>query len=215
MVHRLLVPLLLLWVSVAGAQTSGAPHLELSVPARVVARVDAPTTVMSSMLLEGHRRELLNSGWPAAMHCRVELWRKGMLFFGRESVVEWDVVVEYAPATRTYIVRRYVDGRIEELGEARTIEEADRIVGRAFRVALTPRSSGRQYYYTFRVDLATLSLSDLDAWQRWVRGEAEPAVQGKKSPATAVQRGLGSLFSRVLGGETQTYERKSGVFRAG
>jgi hypothetical protein len=194
----------------------GSPRLTLTMPPRVVARTDAPTVSMADVLKEGHRRELLNSGWPAVLHCRVEVWKRGFLWtFGRESVVEWDLIVEYDPATRVYHVRRIQDRRIEELGAVGSIDEAEAIVDRPYRVPLTPRSSGGVYFYSFTMELSTLSLSDLDAWQRWVRGEARPALQGKRSPATALQKGLGSMLSRVLGGETQTYERKSGTFKAG
>lgn len=193
----------------------GAPQLRLEMPQRIVAGVDAPSVSLSDVLTEGHRRELLNSGFSAALHCRVELWKKGLFFFGLESVVEWDVIVDYVPATKVYQVRRVQGGRLEDLGEVRSIEEAEQIVDRPYRVPMPPRARGKRYYYSFSVDISTLQLSDLDAWQRWVRGEAEPAVQGKKNPATAIQRGLGSLLSRVLGGETQSYEKRSGPFSAG
>lgn len=185
-------------------------------PPTIVAGVDAPTVSMSNMLTEGHRRDLLNSGFSASLHCRSELWKKGsFIFYAPESIVEWDIIVEYMPATQVYHIRRVQDGRLEDLGEVKSIEAAEQIVDRPYRLPQPPRSQGRRYYYAFIVELSTLSLSDLDAWQRWVRGEAAPAVQGKQNPATALQRGLGSLLSRVLGGETQSYERKSGTFKAG
>ena len=112
-------------------------------------------------------------------------------------------------------MRRVVDNRVETLGEVASIEAAEQLLRRPFSVPLTPRSRGGRYFYVFTIDVSTLSLGDLEAWQRWVRGEAQPAVQGKKNPATALQRGLGSLLSRVLGGETQSYERRSDTFTAG
>jgi len=166
------------------------------------------------MLSEGHRQELLAAGWPTVLHCRVELWKRGLIFFTRESVVDWDLIVEYVPATRLYHVRRQQKGKIGELGRVATIADAEQIIDRPYRVPLPPRSQGAQYYYSFSLDLSTLSLNDLDAWQRWVRGDAEPAIRGKKNPLTAIQRGIGSLLSRVLGGETQHYERRS-AFTAG
>jgi hypothetical protein len=194
----------------------GSPRLGLDLPERMVAGVTVPRTSIAGVLTEGHRREMLHSGWSTAVHARVELWKKGFLgLFDREGVIEWDVIVEFAPATKTYHLRRILDNRVEDLGEAASIEAAEQILRRPFNPALPPRSSGKRYFYTFGVDISTLSLSDLEAWQRWVKGEAQPAVQGKRSPATAVQRGLGSLLSRVLGGDTQSYETRSGVFSAG
>src|SRR5687768_87013 len=100
----------------------GSPRVTLEMPQRIVAGIDVPTVSMADMLTEGNRRELLNSGFSAALRCRVELWRKGWIFFNRESAVEWDIIVEYVPATKVYHLRRAQDGRLEDLGEVGSIE---------------------------------------------------------------------------------------------
>ena len=64
------------------------------------------------------------------------------------------------------------------------------------------------------VDIEALSVSDLDELERWLRGELRPAVRGKRAPIPAIQRGLGTLLSRVLGGERRQYEAKSSTFTA-
>jgi hypothetical protein len=210
----LLLILLLAAPAPLGAQ-DGSPRLQLSMPASIVAGVDAPTVSLADVLAEGNRRELLSAGWPTVLHCRVELWKRDLIFFQRESVVDWDLTVEYVPATRLYHVRRQQEGKFDDLGQFPTVEEAEQIVDRPYRVPLMPKSSAARYYYAFSLDLSTLSGTDLEAWQRWVRGDAGPAVKGKASVLTALQRGVGSLLSRVLGGETQHYERRSGTFIAG
>src|SRR3954469_31756 len=192
----------------------GSPRLQLSLPSPLTAAVDAPTVALKDVLAEGHRRELLNAGWPTVLHCRVELWKRGFIFFDQESQVAWDLIVEYVPATKLYRVQRQQDGKLERLGQFSTIEEAEQVIDQTYRVPLSPRSKGARYYYTFSLDLQTLTGSDLDAWQRWVRGDAEPAIRGKANPIGALQRGLGSALSRVLGGETQHYERRA-PFTAG
>lgn len=192
-----------------------SPRLELSMPPQVVAGVDAPSVSLANMLSEGHRRELLSAGWPTVLHCRVELWKRSrIIFFDQESVVEWDITVEYIPATRLYHVWRQQEGKLDDLGQFSTVEEAERIVDRPYRVPLTPKRHGSRYYYAFNLDQSTLSGNDLDVWQRWVRGQAKPAIRGDSSRITALQRGFGVLFSRVLGGETQHYEVRA-AFTAG
>jgi len=213
MIGRATIFLLLLAVPLRAQ--GGSPRVDMTLPDRIVAGTDAPVTTMTGLLSEGHRRELLNSGFPTSIHARVELWKRGLLWFNRESVVEWDIVVEYSPATRIYHVRRVSESAIEDLGEVRTIDDAEALLSRPFRARLTPRSRGGRYFYVFAVDVSTLSYSDLEAWQAWVRGEAQPAVQGKKNPVGALQRALGSLLSRVLGGDSQSYEGRSSRFTAG
>jgi hypothetical protein len=193
-----------------------SPRLELSMPPQIAAGVDAPLVSLANMLSEGNRRELLSAGWPTVLHCRVELWKRSqIIFFDRESFVEWDLTVEYTPATQLYHVWRQQEGKVDDLGQFPTIEEAEQIVDRPYRVPLSPKKSGARYYYAFSLDQSTLSGNDLDAWQRWVRGDAKPAIRGDSSRITAIQRGVGSLLSRVLGGETQHYERRSATFPAG
>ena len=85
---------------------------------------------------------------------------------------------------------------------------------RPHAVGLTPSRRGRRYYYSLVLDVETLSVSDLDQLERWLRGELQPAVRGKRSPLSALREGFGTLLSRVLGGETRHYESRSGTFRA-
>src|SRR5258708_28892494 len=93
-----------------------SPRLELSMPAQIVAGVDAPSVSLANMLSEGHRRELLSAGWPTVLHCRVELWKRSRIFFfDRESVVQWDLTVEYIPATPLYPVWRQPEGKLHHL----------------------------------------------------------------------------------------------------
>jgi hypothetical protein len=206
---------LLIAAAPAARGQGDSPKLGLDYPGQVVANSSVPTVSMSGILTEGHRQELLHGGWPTAIRARVEVWRRGGVAFGRESDFEWDVIVEYSPASKVYHLRRVVNNQVENLGDASSIEAAEQILRRPFMPPISPRRRGDRYFYVFKVEISTLSMSDLDAWQRWVRGEATPAIRGKRNPAGAFQRGLGSLLSRVLGGDTQTYETRSVPFTAG
>jgi hypothetical protein len=208
---------LVLLLAAAPARGQGkSPRVDITRPEIVLAGTGVATTTISGVLSEGNRRDLLLGGWPTAIHGRLELWRKGFLgTYDRESDFQWDVIIDYSAVTKVFHLRRVIDNAVENLGETSTIEEAERILSRPFSPPLSPGKRGDRYFYLFNAEVATMSLSDLDAWQRWVKGEARPAVQGKRNPIGAFQRGLGSLLSRVLGGDTQSYERRSTPFSAG
>jgi hypothetical protein len=74
----------------------------------------------------------------------------------------------------------------------------------------TPRR-GQKGYVLVQAELQTLEVSDLDEVARWLRGEAQPAVRGKRSPASALTRGVRTLASRILGGEVRQLEARSGT----
>jgi hypothetical protein len=82
-----------------------------------------------------------------------------------------------------------------------------------YRVSIDLPKRGQRTYYNLLLDVETLSLTDLDEVQRWLKGELQPAVHGQKNPGTAVTRGLRTIVVRLLGGEKRHYESRSGTFK--
>ena len=142
------------------------------------------------------------------------------VFDDLESTQQWEVLVRYEPYNQQYSVAR-LQGRKESsdrketeiLSGLLTLEAAESVLDEPFPVALRPDRKGAQYYYNVILDVETLSVSDLDELQRWLNGELQPAVRGKRAPLSALRRGFGTLLSRVLGGEKRHYEARSGPFR--
>jgi hypothetical protein len=178
------------------------------------ATVEAPRIAVTQVFADPEMRELLRSSFPAQLRFRMELWREGGWFDDLERAAEWDVVVAYDPSAQLYRVRRQMGSQAEDLGGYVTLTSAQAVLERPYRVALTPSRPGRRYYYNLTLDIETLSVSDLDQLARWMRGELQPAVQGKGNPANALGNGVRTLVSRVLGGEVRHYERRSGTFVA-
>jgi len=189
-----------------------APRLEVSITS------NSPTTALvsaSGMLRDPELLELLRNGFPAVLRFRLELWREGGFFDDIESAVQWNAYVRYDPYSQQYQAGRRQGSALEEdFGGFSTIEAVEaRLLERPFEVPLRPRRAGSRYYYNVILDVESLSVSDLDELQRWLRGELKPAVRGKRSPLAALREGFGTLLSRVLGGETRHFESRSGTFR--
>lgn len=166
------------------------------------------------MIGDAKMRELMHSGFPVAMRFRLELWNASGVFDEIEQTTSWDVLVRYDAYTRQYFVVRRHGSAIEDFGGFPTLDEAEALLLNPYGVRLTPRRGGSRYYYLVVLDVESLSVSDLDELQRWLKGELQPAVRGKRAPLSALRRGLGTLVSRVLGGETRHYEARSGTFRS-
>lgn len=171
--------------------------------------------VRAQSLLGGAKlRELMRSGFPAAMSFRLELWREGGLFDELEQSEQWSVLVRYDPYSQEFFVVRRQRNAVEDFGSFPTLADAEAVLAKPYEVILQPQRSGSRYYYNVVVDIEALSVSDLDELERWLRGELRPAVRGKRAPIPALQRGLGTLLSRLLGGERRQFEAKSATFRA-
>jgi hypothetical protein len=195
----------------AGAQSRAGPQLEVS----VTSSAPGGASVRSARLLnDANTRALLQNGFPAAMRFRLELWRVGGMFDDIESSATWEVLVRYDPYTKLYSLYRRGMRSTEDIGSVSTLEALEVELSRPFLVPLRPGRAGTRYYYNVSVDVETLSVSDLDELNRWLRGELQPAVRGKRAPLSALRRGLGTLLSRVLGGDSRHYEARSGSFTA-
>jgi len=92
-------------------------------------------------------------------------------------------------------------------------DAADNAVEAPYRPGISLPRRGQRGYYNLLLDVETLSLSDLDEVNRWLKGELKPAVSGKKNPGTALGRGVRTLVVRLLGGEKRHYEARTGTFR--
>lgn len=209
---RLTLALLLSVTSPALAQSDGdgSPHLEVA----VVLQSPVPgVSVRASRLLDDPKtRELLTNGFPAALRFRLELWRAGGMFDDLEATAAWQVLVRYDPYAHRYTAVRLQGRTTENLGGFPTLEAAETEIAKPFPVVLRPKRAGAKYYYNVVLDEETLSVTDLDELQRWLRGDVQPVVHGRGDPFTALWRGMGTLLSRVLGGTKRHYEVRSGTF---
>jgi hypothetical protein len=151
-------------------------------------------------------RRSLEGGLPVRIRLVVELWRD-RFFDAQEGRVEWRATVHHDPLTESFRVEdedgtlRYVD----------SLSEAGNLLESWVSVPLRPPVSGR-YYYLGRVEIETLSLSDLDELRRWLQGDLAPAMDEGEPVGGAVGRGVRRIVVRVLGLPTQRHEARSAAF---
>jgi hypothetical protein len=197
------------------AQPQAPVELDIIVPAGTLTAAEAPSIVSKNLLVDPRTRELLRNGFATTLHYRVELWRENGWFNDIEGSTEWDVLVQYDPATQVYRAVRRTGRQLEDFGGFPTLTSVEEPLNKPYRVPLRPRAQGGRYYYNVVLDITTLGVSDLDELQRWLRGELKPAVRGQTNPASAIKNGLGTLLSRLLGGERRHYEQRSETFTSG
>ena len=211
--HRTLLLLAgLLLAAPPGAAPLGAQRPGVAIALQPSpAQADGPV-VRTVNVLDRHTRDLLGSGFPVRLHYRVELWTTGGWFNDLERGTEWDVVLRFDPLAKSYRLARILGDSAMPLGQFPDLAGATAALERPVLVPLGPRRGERQYY-TVTLEIETLSLSDLDEVERWLRGELRPAVRGKRNPGTALTRGVRTLLVRLLGGEKAEYEARSETFK--
>lgn len=196
--------LLLALLSLAGpARAQG--ERPLSVAAGGAAAGWRPVVRAQGLLADPGLRDALDSGLPLRIRFRVELWEKAV-FDRLVGTHRAALAVLQDPLDGAYTLD---NGRAEQ--RFRSLAEVEAAVEGAFAATLHPTRRGR-FYYIAVLEIETLSLSDLEELQRWLRGEARPAVQGRRSVGRAVESGLRRAVVRVMGLPTRKYEARSATF---
>ena len=190
------------------------PRLEFTLPAAEALTKDGPTVRALDVVSDAETKGLLESGFPARLHFRVELWSAARVFDAMRSSTEWDLFIYYDGMGKKYrVVRVEGDGQsITSAGQFGSFEEMVKEVERPQRVELRAARQKNRQYYIGVLDVESMSLTDLDEVERWLRGELQPAVRGKGNPGTALGRGIRQVFVRLLGAERRNLQARSRTF---
>ena len=196
-----------------GASAQRAAGINVTLPPSLTTPPPGPIVRTANVIADEELKRLVLNGFPAQLSYRADLWSRSGWFDDVVATFEWNVVIRYEPLAKTYRVARYVGNRAENLGRFERFEDAQATVARAYQPPLPARRSRSRQYYVVVLQVEVLSMSDLDEVDRWLRGEAKPAVRGKRNPGTALGRGLSTLATRLLGGESRRYEQRTETFR--
>ncbi len=189
------------------------PQVELVMPERASLATQPPSVRSAALITDGAMLDLVRNGFPAHLHYKLERWSTGGFFDDVTATGEWDVVVRYDALAKIFQVYRASGKRTAFLGSYPDIASAEAVLDAPFPAPIQPPKRGKKTYYNLILDIETLSLTELDEVEQWLRGELKPAVRGKKNPGTAVGRGVRTVMVRLLGGEKRRYEARSGTFR--
>ena len=200
-------------VSINPVALAQKPEISIALPEQTVRSTESPQVRSQDLVNDGATVDLLRNGFPARLHYRAERWSTSGWFDDIAAEAEWDVVVRYDPLEKVFQVYRVVGKRTVLLGAFATIEEAEAVIDAPFAMPIAPPKKGKSSYYTLTLDVESLSLTELDELERWLRGELKPAVRGKKNPGTAVGRGVRTVIVRMLGGEKRRYTARSKTFK--
>jgi len=155
--------------------------------------------------------EALHSGLPLRIRVVADLW-KDEFFDSPKGQGEWRASVLFDPLEGRYRVATGDDGSIEMAVDS--LPEVREVLQSRFSMSLRPLEQGR-YYYRCKVEVETLSLSDLEELQRWLRGDLAPAVAGDEELGSAMGRGVGRAFVRILGLQARRFKVRTPKFEVG
>lgn len=169
----------------------------------------APLISVGEVLRDPSLEEAVRSGLPLRLRFHVELWRDEWF---DDLVVQrtWSAVLAYEPLEDRFMAGDADNGE-ETLARFADYDAARTTLERTWVPPMRPVREG-SYYYIVNLEIETLSLSDLDELERWLRGELQPAVRGAGSVTGAVGTGVKRLLIRVLDLPARRYTSRSPRF---
>lgn len=197
----------------AAPQLAAQTGLRVSVtlPTTEALTTKGPTVSIANVFADQRSRELLESGFPARVSVTTELWASRTLFDDLLGTNTTDRVVRYDVLSKTYRIARPAGDSIVEVARFTNLTDVRTNMSQ-FAITLPAPRDRRGLYYTVQVTIETFNSNDLAEVQRWLNGDVQPALKGQKNPASALTRGMLTLFSRLLGGDVKRQRGKSGVF---
>lgn len=189
------------------------PKLSLELPSDSLLTRRGPLVRATGMLAGERIKELLNAGFPARFHFRVELWSEQRFVDSFEGAGEFDIVARYLAAEKMYEVIQVQNDQPFSLGRFAAIGDAERAISRPYAARVLARRSREAQYYQATLTVEALSDKDIDEVSRWLQGDVAPGMTGKANPASILSRGVRTLAARLLGGEKTQYEATSLRFK--
>lgn len=188
---------------------TGSASGQETAPLRIEVRSETgEARMVFGPFLQGRNiRSALDSGLPIRIHLVTELWRE-RFFDAQEGRHEWRATIRFDPLSELY----RVETGNGAAGTFRTLEGAEQLLRGAVTIPLSPPRSGR-YYYLARLEVESLSPSDLEELRRWLQGDpvrvGEPEDRGLGG---FLLRGVRRLFVRSLGLPVQRHQARSARF---
>lgn len=213
----LLVALAVLVTAVPAArgQTPDSGQVTLDLSLSPDARPDGsrdPIVQIHRLLGDARWLDMLRSGFPVRLHYRLEVWRsRGVWFDAFEREIEWNVVVRHEPLLDQYSVTTITPSGAREKRYA-GLDPLAAALSVPYRIPVQPKGKG-EFYYTVTLQVTTLSDSDLDELEQFLRGELGPAAGSDRDFGDAVGRGVTRMLLKLSGLPSLRLEERSGKYR--
>jgi len=200
------LPLLLLLAAPASltAQDSATVSLQVS----LASTTRDPVVRTRNLLEETPWLTALRQGLPVRLQYRLEIWRSREAWLDEvQRQIEWTIVVRHEPLLDQFLVTRLGPGPAIVPRRVATAGALAELLGARYQFQIVPREEGR-YYYTVSLAVTTLSDSDLDQFERVLKGEIDPRSAEGGSLVARARR----LILRLAGLPTLTLTGSSEAF---
>ena len=194
----------------APARPGGGAPPRLSLTLSAEPGTDPVVVRAANLLQDGLFEGALHDGFPVRFQFHLELWRDAALYDRLEREVSWVALAQLDPLSGVYSLTR-TGGSVESFT---SVDSLARALATPFIVDVTPvpRGGRTRWYYVATLEIESLSLSELDEVERWLRGDLGRAITREGDVGGALGRGARRLLIRFSGLPRRRLEARSAVF---
>lgn len=162
-------------------------------------------------LFDEELRDVIDDGFPVRVQLHATLWQD-RFFDDQVAEYDWRASARRDGAAESYRLEVVAGGGASpESVVAPNLDALAAALRREIAVPLRPTEPGR-YYYQFELIVQSLSASDLDELERWLRGEGDEPPESDEGERGALSRGVQRLFVRALGLPSRSLQRRTDTF---
>jgi len=191
------------------AQDTTGVSLEVRLSGDSLTLTRDPIVRTRNLLADTPWLSTLREGLPVRLAYRLEVWRTRPGWLDAlERQVEWAVVVRHEPLLDQFSVVRLLPPNRVQQNRYATPGALAGALGRGYQFQVTPSEPGR-FYYTVTLTVTTLSDSDLEEFERVLRGELTNGGDGGSNLARRARRlvlRLAGLPTLNVSGESERFE---------
>jgi hypothetical protein len=195
----------------AGELPRASPRLTIRLARDSSGRLQPPVVTAQHLMADGMFEGSLRNGFPVRFQFRLGAWRDAWPFDKAAGEISWDVLVILDPVTNTYQVLRSPDSTLTTLPDLRSLDSALAV---PFTVDLVPRGRrNERYYFVADLDAESLSISELEEVERWLRGDLGRALTQRGDVGNAFSRGARLALIRLSGLPHRSLQAKTARFQ--
>jgi len=169
-----------------------------------------PLVAARHLMADGAFEAALRNGFPVRFAFRLSLWRDAALYDRLVKEADWEAVVVLDPVKNNYRLLRS-SGAVETFTTPRALDSA---LATPFAVDLAAaRNRNDRFYFAASLTIESLSLSELEDVERWLKGDLGHAITNRGNVGSAFSRGARLVMIRLSGLPRRVLETQSEKFR--
>ena len=193
-----------------GGTPRASPRLQVRLSRDSSGTLLPPVVVAEHLMGDGMFEGSLRNGFPVRFTFRLGAWRDAWPFDRPAGELSWDVLVILDPVTNAYQMLRSPDSSVTTLPDLQALDSALAV---PFTVDLVPRRRSGRFYYIADLDAESLSISELEEVERWLRGDLGRALTQRGDVGNAFSRGARLALIRLSGLPHRSLQARTARFQ--